>query len=204
MTITARERRRERTRGDIVAATLRVIELDGLDGVSIESIAAGADVARATIYAHFPDGRDEILRAAYDRAGETLVARARATAEAMPTWQERIVAYARTMIEFSSSPTLGRFYSVSGPSLVGFREGGGAGSRGYREAIRAELTSARATGELAADADPDALAVLLSSSLRDAGIAAAQHPESAERYVTAIRHILEGLRTAPHVAEGPS
>lgn len=184
-------------RGDIVEATLRLIEAEGLDGVSIERIAEEAEVARATIYAHFPEGRDAMLRAAYDAAGAMLVADARAGAASIPSWEDRIAYYARAMIEFSRSPTLGRFYSVTGPALVGFRETGGAGSRGYREDIRGVLSAAQDMGELAPDADPDALAVLISSSLRDAGIDAALNPESAERYVDAVRRILRGLRTIP-------
>lgn len=184
-------------RGDIVAATLRLIEAEGLDGVSIERIAEEAEVARATIYAHFPDGRDAMLRAAYEEAGAVLVAKTREGAAAIASWEERIVHYARTMIEFSRSPTIGRFYSVTGPALVGFRETGGAGSRGYREDIRAALSSAQRDGELTPDADPEALAVLIASSLRDAGIAAALHPESAERYVEGVRCILRGLRMIP-------
>ncbi|KAA9151602.1 TetR/AcrR family transcriptional regulator [Microbacterium lushaniae] len=197
MTTPARERRRERMRGDIVEATLRLIEAEGLDGVSIERIAEEAEVARATIYTHFPEGRDAMLRAAYDEAGEMLVADARAGAASISSWEDRIAHYARAMIEFSRSPTLGRFYSVTGPALVGFRETGGAGSRGYRDDIRDVLSTAQRNGELAPDVDPDALAVLISSSLRDAGIDAALNPGSAERYVDAVRRILRGLRATP-------
>ncbi|MCP2635037.1 TetR/AcrR family transcriptional regulator [Microbacterium sp. HD4P20] len=202
MTTAARERRRSVMRDDILTATLGLIEDGGLGAATIESIAERAGVARATVYAHFPDGRDEMLRAAYDRAGRMLLDLARARVAAFDAWEERIEEYARTMIEFSSGGALGRFYSVSGPALVGFREGGGAGSRGYREAIGAELAAARERGELSADADPESLAVLLSSSLRDAGIAAARDPESAERFVRAIRCLLDGLKTARHGEAG--
>lgn len=194
MTITARERRRQLLRTDIVDATLRLIELDGVDAATIEAIADGAGVARATVYAHFPDGRDEILRAAYDRAGETVLQQAREQVAGVAGWDARILSYARTMIGLSSTTHFGRFYSVTGPSLVGFREGGGAGSRGYRDLIRTELEAARDAGELRRGVDPEPLAVLLSSSLRDAGIAVARDPQAVERYVAAIESILTGLR----------
>ncbi|KAA9085011.1 TetR/AcrR family transcriptional regulator [Microbacterium radiodurans] len=199
---TARERRREQTRRELVEAARAIIDDDGVDAVSIERLVAAAGVARATVYAHFPEGRDEVLRAAYDETGRVLLAHARASAADLRSWQDRVLHYARTMIEFSASPTTGRFYSVSGPALVGFREAGGAGSRGYREDIASFLEQARTDGDLRADADPAALAVLLSSSLRDAGIAAATDPSSAERYIAAVGLILDGLRTTAAARSG--
>lgn len=195
MPSTARERRREHLRADVVGGTLALIERSGADAATIDAITDEVGVARATIYAHFPEGRESILRAVYEAAGVDLVDRARRRAGSLNTWQERIIAYAAEMIEFSSSPTLGRFYSVTGPALVGFRQGGGAGTRGYRADISAELTQAQAAGELPAHADAEALAVLLASSLRDAGIAAAEDPLLAERFVDAVRLLLAGLRS---------
>lgn len=191
---TSRERRRQRARADLAAAALDIVSAEGDDAVSIERLTAEAGMARATVYAHYPDGRDGVLRAAYARAGRMLRERARAEAAGAVGWEERIVSYARTMIEFSSNPTLGRFYSLSGPHLLGFREERGEGSRGYFEVIAAELTAARDAGELVVDADPDALALLLTSSLRDAGIAVAHRPDATERYVAAVRTLIAGLR----------
>jgi len=193
MVVTARERRRAHLRSDVVEGTLAIIARDGVESVTIDAITAEVGIARATVYAHFPDGRESILRSAYERAGSELVERARDRAAAAGSWQERILAYAAEMIEFSSSATLGHFYSVTGPALVGFREQGGAGSRGYREDIGVQLDLAREAGELRADADPEALAVLLSSSLRDAGIAAAHDPALAGRFAAAVGMLLVGL-----------
>lgn len=196
---TAKQRRQKHTRDDLAQATLDVIVADGLAAATIERLCLAAGLSRATLYAHFPDGRDGILRAAYFRAGDLLLRTARAAASSAPTWDARIASYARTMIEFSGSPELGYFYSVAGPSLLGFRAERGVGSQGYFEDIRRELSAARDAGELSAAQDPEALAVLLTSSLRDAGIAAAHRPETAERYVAAVQAILDGLRTTSRV-----
>lgn len=196
-TTAGKARRRERMRDDVAEAAVRVITADGLDAVSIERLCETAGIARATVYAHYPDGRDGILREAYARAGRMLLALARDRAVSCTSWDERIVSYARTMLEFSSTPTLGHFYSVSGPALRGFRESGGEGSRGYQEAIRSELAAARDAAELVDGADPDILSVLLASSLRDAGIAAAHRPDTAEAFIRGIETILEGLRARP-------
>jgi len=194
---TLRERQQERSRADLVEATLAVIAADGLPAVTIEAILRESGMARATLYAHFPGGRDELLRAAYARAGEELLRLAREAAATASGWRTRILAFARTMIDFSSSPTLGHFYSVSGPHLMGFRAERGVGSQGYFDAFRAALGEAAAAGELVAGADPDALAILLTSSLRDAGIAVARGHATAGTLVAAVETLLEGLAARP-------
>lgn len=194
MTTTLKERRRDHVRADLAVTTLRVIMEEGVDAATIERIVAACGTSRSTVYSHFPDGRDGVLRAAYACAGESLIALARDRAAQSTGWEERIASYARTMIEFSSTPNLGSFYSVSGPNLLGFRAERGVGSQAYFDDIQSELATARDGGELPDDADPEALATLIVSSLRDAGIAAAHRPELAERMVASMWTILRGLR----------
>jgi len=49
------ERRRERTRQDLLAAATRVLAEKGLHRTKIADIAAAADVGVGTFYLHFPD-----------------------------------------------------------------------------------------------------------------------------------------------------
>lgn len=49
------------TRDRILAAALGCIEVDGLAATSVEDIARRASVGRATIYRHFPGGREQVL-----------------------------------------------------------------------------------------------------------------------------------------------
>lgn len=49
------------TRERILAATLSCIDTDGLADTSVEDIARAASVGRATIYRHFPGGREQVL-----------------------------------------------------------------------------------------------------------------------------------------------
>lgn len=58
-------RKRERTRGGLVAAAERLVAARGLDAVSIDDITAEADVAKGTFYTHFEDKND--LAAAISR-----------------------------------------------------------------------------------------------------------------------------------------
>lgn len=59
-------RKRERTRGELVAAAERLVAARGLDALSIDDITEEADVAKGTFYTHFTDKDD--LAAAVGRA----------------------------------------------------------------------------------------------------------------------------------------
>jgi AcrR family transcriptional regulator len=51
-------RKRERTRGELVAAAERLVAARGLDALSIDEITEEADVAKGTFYTHFEDKDD--------------------------------------------------------------------------------------------------------------------------------------------------
>jgi AcrR family transcriptional regulator len=48
-------RKRERTRGELVAAAEHLVAQRGLDAISIDEITEAADVAKGTFYTHFAD-----------------------------------------------------------------------------------------------------------------------------------------------------
>jgi AcrR family transcriptional regulator len=60
-------RKRERTRGELVAAAEQLVAARGIDAVSIDEIVEAADVAKGTFYTHFADKND--LAAAIARRG---------------------------------------------------------------------------------------------------------------------------------------
>ena len=51
-------RKRERTRGELVAAAEHLVAARGIDAVSIDDITEAADVAKGTFYTHFADKND--------------------------------------------------------------------------------------------------------------------------------------------------
>src|SRR5256885_10512849 len=71
------ERRRERTRQDLLAAATRVLAEKGLHQTKIADIAAAADVGVGTFYLHFPD-----KEALFDAVVEETVRRLKATVDA--------------------------------------------------------------------------------------------------------------------------
>lgn len=60
-TLPRTQRKRERTRGELVAAAERLVAARGLDAISIDEITEEADVAKGTFYTHFEDKDDLAL-----------------------------------------------------------------------------------------------------------------------------------------------
>ncbi len=55
-------RKRDRTRGELVAAAERLVAAHGMDAISIDDITEEADVAKGTFYTHF-EGKDDLAAA---------------------------------------------------------------------------------------------------------------------------------------------
>ncbi len=56
-----RERRRQETEHRIAVSALRLTEAHGLDGFTMEDLAAAADVSRRTLFNYFPSKLDAVL-----------------------------------------------------------------------------------------------------------------------------------------------
>lgn len=190
---TLRERRRARTSAELIAATLEVIAAYGVDGATIERIQSAAGVSRGTVYAYFPGGRDELLRAAYAQIGTELIARTRERAQAARHWRARIQAHAHAMFDLAEDRKLGHFFNVSGPALIPSGSERGIGSRASVAMIRDELEAARSEGDIDGDTRPDAIAVLLVGALRDAAVSVAAGGGSRDAMERAFAQLLDGF-----------
>lgn len=194
-TSTLRERRHQRTQHELVDAMLNVIAEVGIDVATIDRVATHAGMSRGTVYAHYPAGRDEILRAAYAKLGNELVDRTHsATAEA-DDWVCRLTALAHEMFELARVARIGYFYNVSGPTLIQEGAERGIGSSASIVLIREALESAKALGEISQDLPPNTLAILLVGALREAAIAVANGASNPAEAETAFAQLVEGLRT---------
>ena len=71
------ERRRERTRRELLAAAIAVLAKKGLHDTKVADIAAAADIGVGTVYLHFPT-----KEALFDAVVEDTVARLKATIDA--------------------------------------------------------------------------------------------------------------------------
>src|SRR5574342_1425818 len=71
------DRRRERTRRQLLAAATRILAAKGLHDTKISDIAAAADVGVGTFYLHFPD-----KEALFDAVVDDTITRLKATIDA--------------------------------------------------------------------------------------------------------------------------
>ncbi|MFV0434709.1 MAG: TetR/AcrR family transcriptional regulator [Leucobacter sp.] len=188
-----RERRHERTREDLVAAVLAVIHEGGLAETTIGRISAVSGISRGTVYAHFPGGRDELVRAAYALLGRQLVDRTRVAVSGAVDWRGRIAAHARAMFDLAGDPRIGHFFNVSGPALIAEGTERGIGSSTSIAMIREELESGQGAGEVAAELDAEAAALLLVGAIREAAIGVTTGGIDPERAYAAFVTLVGGL-----------
>lgn len=190
---TPRERRRRRTREDLVAATLRVIGEVGDTDLTIDRVSAESGISRGTIYAHFPDGRDELLRGAYAELARELVTRTEATAALAADWRGSIVAHAEAMLDLAEDERIGHFFNVSGPALIVDGSARGIGSGASARLISAELAAASAAGLADPGLDADAVARLLVGAIRESAIAVSRDGADPVSARSAFARLVEGL-----------
>lgn len=188
-----RERRQLRTRQELVEAVLVVIAESGVDATTIDRVSTQSGISRGTVYAHFPGGRDELLRAAYARLGIQLVERTRAAVLAAEDWRGRLAAHAREVLDLAGDAKTGHFFNVSGPTLITDGVERGIGSGASVAMIQQDLAAAQQRGEVSADVDPAPTAVLLVGALREAAIRVAAGDDPAERVYAAFDRLVAGL-----------
>jgi AcrR family transcriptional regulator len=188
---TLRERQRERTRADILDAVVDVVASEEADGPLIEAIAARAGVSRATLYAHFPGGFDELVESAYVRAADDFIGLVRTYPHT--SWQDRILAHGKAMLELSERGSLGRFYNVAAARFGVTARVQGAGSRHSHDDFVLALTEARGAGAIV-DLDPEETAFLLAGMVRVIGVRAAESRENGETSLGVFARLVEGIQ----------
>ncbi|MBS3181553.1 MULTISPECIES: TetR family transcriptional regulator [Leucobacter] len=188
-----RERRQERTRHELVDAVLEIIAEGGLPDATIERVSEVSGISRGTVYAHYPGGRDALLRDAYARLGRELVERTRAAAAAANDWRESLLAHASAMFDLAADARLGHFYNVSGPTLVVDGAERGIGSGASAAMIGDTLLAAQRGGAVSAEVDARATAVLLVGALRESAIGIASTPSGSTTYFAAFTRLIDGL-----------
>src|SRR2546422_320341 len=94
------ERRRERTRQELLAAATRVLAEKGLHETKVTDIAAAADVGVGTFYLHFPD-KETLLDGVVEETVHRLKATVDAARERVRSPLEKVVAANRAFFRFA-------------------------------------------------------------------------------------------------------
>lgn len=192
-----RERNRRRTRADILDAAAEALGEGGYAATTLEELSRRAGLARGTLYAHFPGGREEIVRAVYLRIAEEVDERGRALRELQAGAPERIAALARALTERTATAS-GRFYGSAAADVVPvLADVAGGTSTAFEALIREDLAAERDAGALEPGADLDALTTALSGALRASAARTALAPQTVDAQVDAVRSLTRGLLAAP-------
>ncbi|MEF2977222.1 TetR/AcrR family transcriptional regulator [Subtercola sp. YIM 133946] len=188
-----RERNRIRTRDDILDSAAALLGEFGYNGTTLDDVAKHAGLSRKTIYAYFPNGRDEMVQAAYVRIAKQVEQRGMLARESLTDPVDRIVALAEALIRTAITPE-GRFYGILGPDVTPVLTSVmGSTSRSFTQLIHDDLAESMAQSNLPPATPVDELAHLLTGTIRAAGNIAAVEPRRAKLLTEAVRMMAAGL-----------
>lgn len=191
--LSLRERNKLRARADILDAAAELLSEAGYAGTTLEELSRRAGLSRGTLYAYFPEGRDQIVREVYLRISGEVYDRGSALRAEADGMVDRITALARALVQATSTPA-GRFYGVMGSDIVPVLSGVlGVTSKSFEELIKIDLSAAQTAGQLPEDIAVGALATALTGAIRACGARAATDPDTAQQQITAIQLLVQGL-----------
>ena len=189
-----RQRQKARTRHELLDAALETFSEVGFGLATVEAIAARAGASKGTVYAHFPDGRDGLFRELYQELSNRTVERARQLHQEAADLLSQIRALAQALLEVSSEPKVGLFFSIQGPALVQALEPvTGRASGAFAEMLAQDLRSASEQGLLATSADPAVVSAVIIGAMRAAGNLVAEQPDKIGELIDAIEDLARGL-----------
>lgn len=190
-----RERNRIRTREEILIAMSTLLGERQFENITVDDVAQLAGVSRGTIYTYFGDGREQLLREAYLRIAEIVIADAQAERERHKFFTHRVVALATAFTNVASTPE-GRFYGLSGPNSIGpLNEIAGRASVVFEQMLIDDLEDLRSSGGIHPKAPVKEISLLLVGAIRQIGIAAAINPNRVSKLREALRLFCDSVQT---------
>ncbi|WP_232661636.1 TetR/AcrR family transcriptional regulator [Pseudonocardia sp. TRM90224] len=160
----------ESTRARIATAAAELMLERGVAGTTLEDVRIVAGVSSSQIY-HYFDDKQALVRAVVEVTTEAVVGRhevflgALTDLDGLWRWRDFIIEHQRTVECVGGCPigTLGsELAEIDAPSRVQIA----VGFRRWEASIRGCLRTMHERGELAADADPDELALALLAALQ--------------------------------------
>ena len=185
--LSLRERNKIRLRAELLEAVLDLFLDEDPNSLNVEAIARNAGCSKATVYAYFPNGLNEMLCAIYEEISDEVNVEAMRLHDMATSTHGRIMGLAQALLQTSTRPRRGKFYAQLNPALVpALQPVLGRASRQYCEVIALDLASE--TG-----ADTKASATLLIGALREASVRVARNPELKDELIAAFSALVKGL-----------
>jgi AcrR family transcriptional regulator len=145
------DRRKQKTRDLVVAAAMPLFRQHGFDAVTMEQIAERADIAKGTLYSHFP-AKEAIVAAFLERESLARNADRIVRMRALRTTRSRLTASLAELVDaVRAQPGMfERFFTYRVQQMVSLKRGQG-GSGGLRILEDAIIRMGQEQGELRTD-----------------------------------------------------
>ncbi len=192
-----RARQREFARAQFLEIGLQLFHERGYAKATIEELAERCGCAKGTIYAHFPDGKDELFRSIYRDIGEEFDDQFAAELEQRgDDVVGCIEAAAEILMAISAQPGKGRFFTIEAPALPHvLGDTAGRTGRGIVKALTARIEAAQSRGEVQPELNPVHASYLVLGLLREIGIRVADGDASPDELLAALDGLLRGWFT---------
>jgi TetR/AcrR family transcriptional regulator, transcriptional repressor for nem operon len=161
-------RKGEETRKRIIDAAADLIFDRGVANTTIEDVRAAAEVSSSQLY-HYFDDKPAMVRAVIERQTDAIVSNQErfdlSTLDGLRGWREWVIDYQRSLDCRGGCPigSLGSELAETEPQA---REQVASGFQRWEAAIQHGLREMHRHGRLAAEADPDKLALALLAALQ--------------------------------------
>jgi TetR/AcrR family transcriptional repressor of nem operon len=161
-------RKGQETRQRIVDAAADLIFEQGVARTTIEDVRAAADVSSSQLY-HYFDDKPALVRAVVDHQADTIVSGQQtfdlSSLDGLRAWRDWVIEHQRELSCRGGCPigSLGSELAETDPDA---RAHVSDGFKRWEAAIQSGLREMQAQGRLAADADPDTLALALLAALQ--------------------------------------
>ena len=192
--LSLRERNRLRTRRELLDAALEVFAESGYGSATVENIASRAGASKVTLYAYFPEGREELFRELYEEVNNELIDKITDVYKGDGGFVAHVVDATAALLDIAQRPLIGRFYSIDDPALdQALTPVRGHASRVCADFISEDLAAAQRAGAVKADVAPEAIGELLVGAMSSALSEVARGRTSPTDILSAMRALAKGL-----------
>ncbi|REE96135.1 TetR/AcrR family transcriptional regulator [Thermomonospora umbrina] len=190
----ARARRREQTRGTLLAESRRLFAERGYGAVGLAEIVQAAAVTKGALYHHF-DGKAALFRAVLEQVQQEVARQVAATAEARDDPWDRLTAGCRAFLTASTDPDVQRIMLIDGPAVLGWSEWRAMDEDASARHLAEALTDLMEAG-IVTPRPVEPLTHLLSGAMNEAALwlARSTDPRALDDTWAALSQMLEAFR----------